>query len=371
MIGLAAELLLIVVPLAWQRIAPWKPTTPEARRLEAQMARMRANTDSVNRGLLPPPAPLSDSARAAVRAFIRDSLGFELVRRGDTLTAVPLTPHARAMGESIGRGVERFGQGLKEALRALVIILAVIYLPIPLALTGITGLWLWQRRRVPALPMLLILAIGLSRTPAVKAQAPARQASATARMPSEAVTKFLQAWIWDSTGGRLTDTTRHWSETWAIAAPLPLERHDLRAEAVYLSGRSWCGTSGCALVVVTVDSAGTVRVVGDVGLVQLPIQVLSTNHAGLPDLAGTVFGGGVMRPHLVRLRYDGKQYPDDTNDMPEVPPAGVGRPLLTDAMPETRLWPPAASGKLVQRCFVMVRTTFGPMYTQRRCPSAR
>jgi hypothetical protein len=175
----------------------------------------------------------------------------------------------------------------------------------------------------------------------------------------------------DSAGGRLLDTTRHWAETWASAAPLPLERSQLRAEAIYLTGRSWCGTSGCVLVVVTEDSAGTVRIVGETSLAQLPIHVLATHHAGLPDLAATVFGGGEMRPHLVRLRYDGKHYPDDTNWLPEVLPRDGGRALITDETPETRIWPASSSGKLAQRCLVVTRTTFGPMYSYRRCPTAR
>jgi hypothetical protein len=218
---------------------------------------------------------------------------------------------------------------------------------------------------------LLILVLGLSQTPSLQGQAPSHPASVSTRAPSEAVLKFLRAWMWDSTRGRLLDSTsRYWSETWATAAPLPLEGSGLRAEAIYLTGRSWCGTSGCAFVVVTEDSAGTVRLVGERGLAQLPIRMLASSNRVWPDLTVTVFGGGVMDPYEVRLRYDGKEYPDEGNDEPKVPPHSPGRMLITDEMPETRLWPVAKSGKAVQRCLVVVRSTFGPMYGYRRCPTA-
>jgi hypothetical protein len=126
------------------------------------------------------------------------------------------------------------------------------------------------------------------------------------------------------------------------------------------------------VVVVTEDSAGTVHFAGGTSLAQLPIRVLATHHAGWPDLAVTAFGGGVMRPYEVRLRPDGQLYPDGTtNDLPKVPPHSRGRALITDEMPETRLWPVAAKGRLVQRCLVVVRSTFGPMYGYRQCPPQR
>jgi len=150
------------------------------------------------------------------------------------------------------------------------------------------------------------LALALAGMSALEAQAPVQRAPASPEVPSAAVFTFLRNWM-RSGGDELFDTTRAESETWAIAAPLPLERSRLRAKAVYLSGRYWCGTGGCRLLVVTEDSAGTIRFVGDVELAQLPIRVLATRHAGWPDLGVTVFGGGVRRPHLVLLCFDGQR----------------------------------------------------------------
>ena len=188
-------------------------------------------------------------------------------------------------------------------------------------------------------------------------------------MPA-ALATFLRDWL--RTGAdsfAIVEPTTPGRETWAIAAPLPLGRGQPRAEAVYLSGRPWCGTGGCLLLIVTEDSAGTMRFAGDVGLAQLPIRVLATRHAGWPELGVSVFGGGAQ-PHEALLRSNGRAYQSETtSDLPVVPAGAPGRALLTDTMPETRLWPAGPRGTLVQRCLVVVQTTFGPRYEHRRCPT--
>lgn len=140
MLGLAIEAVLILAPLAWGRFASKEPVSSGQR----QLAEFTARMDSVDRGLLPPLPPLSDSQRAALRAVIRDSLGFEFVRRGDTTAVVPRTAEARALSESFGRGMRRLG----DAIATIIVILALIYLPIPLVVMGVTVLWLWRRRRL-------------------------------------------------------------------------------------------------------------------------------------------------------------------------------------------------------------------------------
>lgn len=140
--GLAAEVALVVIPLAIGFFVPDKPLSPEQQRLQEFMAR----SDSQSRGLLPPDPPLSDSQRAALKAYFRDSLGFDIVKRGDTTAVVALTPRAQALSDTLGRGITAFTTGLGEAIAIALMILAAIYLPIPIALLTLTTVWLWQRR---------------------------------------------------------------------------------------------------------------------------------------------------------------------------------------------------------------------------------
>lgn len=220
-----------------------------------------------------------------------------------------------------------------------------------------------------AVRVLLWLTLLAAPASALRAQSQPRRPSAAAAMPTALVT-FLRDWMranHDSIA--IVDPTTSGWETWAISAPLSLGRGQPRAQAVYLSGRPWCGTSGCDLLIVIEDSAGTMRFAGDVGLAQLPIRVLDTRHDGWPDLGVTVFGGGAQ-PREALVRSDGRAYQSETTpDLPTVPAHALGHVLLADTMPETRLWPVPRSGTSVQRCLVVVRTTFGPMYEHRRCPT--
>ena len=129
--GLAVEAGLVLLLLAIGLLVPAKPLSPQQQQLQEFMAR----TDSQHRGLLPAPPPMSDSQRAVFRAYFRDSLGFDLVTRGDTTSVVALTPRA----DSLSRGVAAMLSGISQAVTVLVIFLAVVYLPIPAALTVITA----------------------------------------------------------------------------------------------------------------------------------------------------------------------------------------------------------------------------------------
>jgi len=137
--GLALEAALVILPLAIGLLVPAKPLSPGQQQLQEFMAR----TDSQQRGMLPAPPPMSDSQRAVFKAYIRDSLGLGVVTRGDTINVVALTPK----GDSLSRGISAVFSGISQAMTMLVIFLALVYLPIPAALTLMTVVWLWQRRR--------------------------------------------------------------------------------------------------------------------------------------------------------------------------------------------------------------------------------
>ncbi|MGB6985587.1 MAG: hypothetical protein WBD74_06365 [Candidatus Aquilonibacter sp.] len=85
---------------------------------------------------------------------------------------------------------------------------------------------------------------------------------------------------------------------------------------VYVSGRMWCGSGGCSLLVLSPSDA-TFRVLGKMTIVQLPVQYLRTTTNGHADLVVLVAGGGILRPYYAKLAFDGRSYPSN----PSIPPA--------------------------------------------------
>lgn len=99
---------------------------------------------------------------------------------------------------------------------------------------------------------------------------------------------------------------------------------DGRREAiVYMLGQ--CGSGGCPMVVLT-PQGNNYRKVSYFTIVQLPVRVLPGIHHGWRDIGVGVHGGGIMRPYIAALRFDGRRYPFN----PTVPPAvRVSRPAGT------------------------------------------
>lgn len=84
----------------------------------------------------------------------------------------------------------------------------------------------------------------------------------------------------------------------------------------YLTSRDACGSGGCTLLVGTATSDGAV-LLGRVTVAYPPIRVLKTRTNGMPDLAVTVCGGGVIECYEAVLPFDGRRYASN----PTVPPA--------------------------------------------------
>lgn len=92
---------------------------------------------------------------------------------------------------------------------------------------------------------------------------------------------------------------------------------DGRSEAIlYLTDRDNCGSGGCTLVVLS-PKGSSYRVVLRSTVTQLPIRVLPTSTRGWRDIGVTVAGGGITRPYVARMRFNGNRYPGN----PTVPPA--------------------------------------------------
>ena len=101
-----------------------------------------ARSDSISRGLIPPPPPLTDSQRLLIKQVVRDSLGLSVFQRGDTIHLIPETPRGHATLSNIDKILSRVG----IVALTLLVLMAAIYLTIPLFLVGMTALWFWQRR---------------------------------------------------------------------------------------------------------------------------------------------------------------------------------------------------------------------------------
>ena len=92
---------------------------------------------------------------------------------------------------------------------------------------------------------------------------------------------------------------------------------DGRPEAfLYVTDPDSCGSGGCVLFVLSPDKTNF-RVVLRSTVTQLPIWLLPTSSRGWHDIGVTVAGGGVTRPYVARLRFNGNRYPGN----PTVPPA--------------------------------------------------
>lgn len=114
--------------------------------------------------------------------------------------------------------------------------------------------------------------------------------------------------------------------------------HEGTAEEVfaYVSGQSWCGSSGCTAFLLE-PTGSTYRVISKFTLVQLPVRVLASTTNGWHDLSVPVRGGGVVPGYEALLGYNGKKYPSN----PSMPPA---KKLITSP-PGELLVPADADGE--------------------------
>jgi len=94
---------------------------------------------------------------------------------------------------------------------------------------------------------------------------------------------------------------------------------DGRSEAFfYLTDRDYCGSGGCTLVVLS-RKGSSYRVVLRSTVTQLRIRLLATFTRGWRDVGVTVAGGGITRPYVARLRFDGHRYPSNPTVAPAIP----------------------------------------------------
>ena len=85
---------------------------------------------------------------------------------------------------------------------------------------------------------------------------------------------------------------------------------------VYVTGRMWCGSGGCPMLVLAPEGT-SYRVVTRTTITRLPIRVLATKSNGWHDIGVVVAGGGIQLGYEAELSFDSKTYPSN----PSMPPA--------------------------------------------------
>jgi hypothetical protein len=100
-----------------------------------------------------------------------------------------------------------------------------------------------------------------------------------------------------------------------VSAFVDLKDDGTQEVIVYITGRNWCGSGGCNMLILAPQSS-TYKVLTKTTITQPPIRVLTTKSNGWHDIAVRVEGGGIIG-HDAKLSFDGRKYPSN----PSVPPA--------------------------------------------------
>jgi hypothetical protein len=123
----------------------------------------------------------------------------------------------------------------------------------------------------------------------------------------ENLVKFLKNY--QGSGGNEDRTTRY------VSALVDLRDEGAPAFIIYLTGRSWCGSGGCTMLILRPEGQ-SYKVFAKVMLTRPPIRVLAAKSHGSHDIAVRVQGGGIVRAYEARLSFNGKSYPNNPTTLP-------------------------------------------------------
>ena len=96
-------------------------------------------------------------------------------------------------------------------------------------------------------------------------------------------------------------------QTKYAAAFVDLKERGSRDAIVYVTGRDWCGTAGCTLLILE-PSGDEYKAVSRIPGIRLPVSVLATKSSGWHDIAVTVRPNGFEPFYRGLLLFDGKTY---------------------------------------------------------------
>lgn len=161
---------------------------------------------------------------------------------------------------------------------------------------------MYQRIFRSALIVVVVALFGQSRYCLAQMNVSAHDSSA------ERLKIFLKSYL--NPGDGVPDKT-----TRVSIVSVPLESGATEEKIVYVTGRGWCGSGGCTLLVLE-PSADTFKVLGDLSVIQLPVKVLPGFVNGHPDITVSARGVGVGKAYRVQLSFDGHSYPEDVTLAP-------------------------------------------------------
>jgi hypothetical protein len=122
-----------------------------------------------------------------------------------------------------------------------------------------------------------------------------------------------QVWADQGKGDALVQVLRHrldmhgsFNESTRYSVAFTSLKDNEQDAVVYISGRAWCGSGGCTLIVLRPEGS-SYQILNKKTLARLPIVVLQTKHNGWRDFTIPVSGGGAT-PGFSLFQFDGKGY---------------------------------------------------------------
>jgi hypothetical protein len=163
----------------------------------------------------------------------------------------------------------------------------------------------WMLKKLSSVSILAACSLALSATCLAQ---PQHQPSASRDNP---LAKFLRKYLPEPYPAFEREGATRYS-----SVPVDLKDDGSKEVIVYISGRGWCGSGGCRMLILYPEG-GSYRVVTETTITRLPIRVLATKSNGWHDISVVVAGGGIRPGYEAVLSFDGKTYPGN----PSVPPA--------------------------------------------------
>ncbi len=130
---------------------------------------------------------------------------------------------------------------------------------------------------------------------------------------------------------------RNFEPTSYLFAFVDLTGEEKQQAVVYLTGRQWCGSSGCQMLVLTRDRS-SFKVISRIPGVKLPIRVLHTRSHGWRDLSVFIQGGGTLDGYNEVIKFDGDRYREQDSSRTRIAQLG-GSIILSRKDKEVPLYP--------------------------------